>query len=98
MDAQSDLSVTANKFDAELLAVSKTEVGGQSRQPPRHVTLCIDNDLSSANFQSTISGSENIDFGIVGLHTCGDLGPNLVNRFLDLCQKSFLFLKWASLA
>lgn len=79
MDAQSDLSATADKFDAELLAASKTEVGGQLRQPPRHVTLCIDNDLSAQNFQSTISGNEIFDFGIVGLHTCGDLGPNLVN-------------------
>lgn len=47
-------------------------------QGPRHVTICIDNKLASKTFESEIFGKDVPDFGIVGLHTCGDLGPNLV--------------------
>lgn len=47
-------------------------------QGPRHVTICIDNELDSKAFEAAIFGEGVPDFGIIGLHTCGDLGPNLV--------------------
>ena len=140
----SDLSETANKFDAELTLVtskanqvdenainesaintkenalvnviSKTDANttdknvedgvenainesavktlenasenGILRGGPRHVTLCIDNNLSPEKFGSEIFGETIPDFGIVGLHTCGDLGPSLVNP----ASVSFIFV------
>ena len=51
------------------------------RQGPQHVTLTIDNNLSASDFEKNIFGEKVPDFGIVGLHTCGDLGPNLVNNY-----------------
>ncbi len=50
------------------------------RQGPQHVTLTIDNNLSASDFEKNIFGEKVPDYGIVGLHTCGDLGPNLVNN------------------
>jgi hypothetical protein len=51
------------------------------RQGPQHVTLTIDNNLPASDFEKTIFGEKVPDYGIVGLHTCGDLGPNLVNNY-----------------
>jgi hypothetical protein len=51
------------------------------RQGPQHVTLTIDNNLSASDFEKNIFGEKVPDYGIVGLHTCGDLGPNLVNNY-----------------
>lgn len=60
------------KLESETLAANLN-------QGPRHVTICIDNELDSKTFEATLFGEGVPDFGIVGLHTCGDLGPNLVS-------------------
>jgi hypothetical protein len=49
-----------------------------SRQCPRHVTLNIDNDLSAKDFEKNIFGEKVPDYGLVGLHTCDDLGSTMV--------------------
>jgi hypothetical protein len=51
------------------------------RQGPQHVTLTIDNNLSASDFEKNIFGEKVPDYGLVGLHTCGDLGPTLVNNY-----------------
>ncbi len=47
----------------------------------RHVTLYIDNNLLAKDFEKNIFGEKVPDYGLVGLHTCGDLGPTLVINY-----------------
>jgi hypothetical protein len=107
VDYLSDLSATANKFDAELVKATRPderstgsgnlETGSREaeagRRGPAHVTLCIDDDLTSQEFESNLFGGKNRDFGIIGLHTCGDLGLNLVTIYvLYSYQKELIWL------
>ncbi len=93
-DAKESTSVTeetdVTNYDENILAycdatLAEGDVASATAVPvlnqgPRHATICIDNDLTAATFESKIFGGNVQKFGIVGLHTCGDLGPNLVNR------------------
>jgi len=92
VDGDDKLINSAKKFDDELeFTVSKMFNRGdttlQLPRPPVHVTSHIAPDMNLDNFHQilsnkfSISSPDQLKYGIVGLHTCGDLGPVLIRMF-----------------
>ncbi len=50
-------------------------------QTTRNVTLYIDNNLLAKDFEKNVFGEKVPDYELVGLHTCGDLGPTMVINY-----------------
>ena len=85
LEAEGDFGKTAAKFDLDL---SKAIPDDMAFKKPKHQTLNIDPDLSSDKFSSELNFDG--DFGIVGLHTCGDLGPTLIRLYAESPKASHL--------
>lgn len=92
VDGNDQLTNSAKKFDEQLeLTVDKMlKRGDTSLELPRapvHVTAHIAPDMDLDSFHQilankfSISTSESLKYGIIGLHTCGDLGPVLLRMF-----------------
>merc|ERR1719154_15499 len=92
VDGDDKLTNSAKKFDDELeFTVEKMlKRGDTTLQLPRapvHVTSHIAPDMNLDNFHHilankfSISSTDQLKYGIVGLHTCGDLGPVLIRMF-----------------
>ena len=73
LEAEGQFGTKALKIDEDLLKATKEK----EEKRPKHVTLTVDPGLDVATFDEKFSGKH----GIVGLHTCGDLGPTLVRLF-----------------
>lgn len=88
LEAQGQFGNKALQFDQDLVQAGKLD----QDQSPKHVTLNLSPDLDSSVFDETIHYDH---FGMVGLHTCGDLGPTLVRLFAQsskVSQAYFIFL------
>jgi len=94
VDGDDKLTNSAKKFDAELeFTVDKMlKRGDTSLKLPRapvHVTSHIAPDMNLDNFHQilankfSISSPDQLKYGILGLHTCGDLGPVLIRMFIQ---------------
>jgi len=92
VDGDDKLTNSAKKFDEQLeFTVEKMlKRGDTSLKLPRspvHVTAHIAPDMDLLRFHQlltdkfSISSAEELQYGIVGLHTCGDLGPVLIKMF-----------------
>ena len=84
MDAEKDFSQAALQFDCDLIKANKAS---EEAQKPKHVTLRIDPDLPSSAFDQKLT-ADNV--GLVGLHTCGDLGPSIIKLFSSSVKASNL--------
>lgn len=56
---------------------------------PSHINLKLTKDISSYEFLRKIK-CEYENFGIIGLHPCGDLSPILIRHFVQCNQAKFL--------
>ena len=96
VDADDNLTVSARKFDEELeTAVEKMKRRQENAHhhdlspvSPVHVTARIAPDMDLDSFHSLLSDKLNIvnnnaelRYGVVGLHTCGDLAPVILRMF-----------------
>ncbi len=81
VDTQADLTAAAQKFDEDLRKFAKLGDSGG----PVHVTHHLDAEATPEELEAKldeVSGKEiGTSFGVLGLHTCGDLGPCLVRLF-----------------
>jgi len=92
VDGDDKLTHSAKKFDEQLeFTVDKMlKRGDTTLQLPRapvHVTCHIAPDMDLDKFHQllankfSISNPDELKYGILGLHTCGDLGPVLIKMF-----------------
>lgn len=94
VDGDGQLTGSAKKFDQELeVTVAKLRSRnastpmGQSRSGPVHVTAVLAPEMDLPKFHALLAdkfqlgvGAE-LRYGLVGLHTCGDLGPTILHLF-----------------
>ena len=94
VDGDDNLTVSARKFDEELeKTVEKLKArSGQEDlklpDSPVHVTAHIAPDMDLASFHQLLRNNfkmkeESLQYGLVGLHTCGDLGPVILKMFVQ---------------
>lgn len=92
IDGDDKLTASAQKFDQQLeFTVDKMLKRGdtslQLPPSPVHVTCHIAPDMDLDGFHSVLldkfsmSSQDQLLYGIMGLHTCGDLGPVLLRMF-----------------
>lgn len=100
VDGMDDFTDSAKKFDLQL----ETAVGKINQRngttatytPPVHVTSWLSPDMDLSKFQKTLKtrfcmeDDERLEYGIVGLHTCGDLAPILLKLFASSKDASML--------
>jgi len=100
VDSNNDFTDSANKFDKQLEeSMRRLERRGQSIRslppPPVHVNAYLDPDMDLQSFHSILAekfqiSNTELKYGIVGLHTCGDLGPVLLKMFTNDFRASAL--------
>ena len=93
VDGDNSLTVSARKFDEELektvekmsrWTVNRAEI--ELPPSPVHVTAHVSPDMNLNTFHSLLRDSFNLNeaslqYGLVGLHTCGDLASVLLRMF-----------------
>ena len=86
MEAEGQFGKTAVTFDEDLVKAAlkanpdfKGKVKGQK---PEHVTLNVDPELKKEAFDEKFRNVEG-QLGLIGLHTCGDLGPTIVRMYAE---------------
>ena len=94
VDGDDKLTVSARKFDEELektVEKLKARSGQEDLQlppSPVHVTSHIAPDMDLASFHQLLRNNfkmkgESLLYGLVGLHTCGDLAPVILKMFVQ---------------
>jgi len=90
VDSNLDFTDSAKKFDAQLEQSVRKLKGDVPDVPlaPVHVNAYLDPDMDLQEFHAILSEKFQISdsalrYGIVGLHTCGDLGPVLLKMFTN---------------
>jgi len=93
IDSNADFTDSANKFDKQLEeSIKKLGKRGESfpslPTPPTHVNAYLHPDMDLQSFHSILATRFHISnsvlkYGIIGLHTCGDLGPVLYKMFTN---------------
>lgn len=79
VDAQSNYISTAERFDTQLqTSANKKEKVLEEDARPDHLAAYVDFGDKDCLDKVVTPGE---DFGVVGLHTCGDLGSSLVDFF-----------------
>ena len=92
VDGNDKLTNSAKKFDEQLqFTVDKMMKRGDNSldlpRAPVHVTAHIAPDMDLGSFHQilrdkfSINNPDQLKYGILGLHTCGDLGPVLLRMF-----------------
>lgn len=66
--------------------------GKKVSNSPKHINLKLTKDLTTEEFLTKIICKEEDDFGIIGLHPCGDLSPILMRHFVQCRNAKFLNL------
>ncbi|XP_011162554.2 protein RRNAD1 [Solenopsis invicta] len=100
IEQDSLLSQQARKWDKELLVTLSKHLPDLSINMPQHVSIKLENTHSD---QSEIIGDmrrifsdnfnlngEESEFGIVGLHPCGDLAATLLRLYTSRCEARFI--------
>ena len=84
LDGDGKLTEAASKFDTQL-AVTVAKQGEEVEVGlPRHLTAWVGGDTDLAALHRLLATSDpghSTSYGLVGLHTCGDLGPGLTEQF-----------------
>lgn len=102
VDSNTDFTDAAHKFDAQLeKSVRRLEDSKGGRvlvrvAPPVHVNAYLHPDMPLQGFHKILAEKFQISdsalhYGIIGLHTCGDLGPVLIKMFAADTKASVLF-------
>lgn len=98
LEAQENLSCQARKLDMELEAsLSKILKDSRSTEllQPVHLSVMVDRHLTACNFTEALRkafsiSEETFSFGVVGLHSCGDLTPVLMRLFVQCPDARFI--------
>lgn len=81
LESQEKLGVAAVKLDHQLEeACKRLEVTNIST--PKHITVTLSPDTDNLKELIDSKTSKTSSIGLIGLHTCGDLGPTLVRNFV----------------
>lgn len=89
LEGEGGLGSSAAKLDAQLLE-AHSRLGYDKISIPKHITQRI---LPSTNLSHILSNhleEEKQAIGLVGLHTCGDLGPTMIRNFAQNNSVSFI--------
>lgn len=97
-EMQSDLNEQAMVNDAKLESMAAKHIAASEVfhfRRPVHITQRLSSGTEPAEFMSCIREAfqltdDNFQFGIIGLHPCGDLGATLIRIFLNCKQAKFL--------
>ncbi len=84
VDTQSDFSASAKKFDADL-----AKNYSNSGLSPKHLTFRLEPEMDPTLLEDALKLDE-AGFGIVGLHTCGDLAPIAIRLFAESSKAKFI--------
>lgn len=93
LEAEDQFGSTAIQFDQDLIKASTkaNPCSDATSKSPKHVTLNVDPRLDSKIFEvKTDEIFLNKIFGLVGLHTCGDLGPTIIRLYAETAKASSL--------
>jgi hypothetical protein len=100
VDCNNDFTDSAQKFDAQLensfrKLERRGEVSLNLPDPPVHVNAHLQPDMDIKAFHSILSEkfqttNTDLRYCILGLHTCGDLGPVLIKMFAQDSKASVL--------
>ncbi|KAL3289940.1 hypothetical protein HHI36_023323 [Cryptolaemus montrouzieri] len=93
IEAQPQLITLAGDLDNQFHHVFQKKYGYRKRTS--HVNMRIEPDITSKEFLNIIKSSFDIDnddfeFGLVGLHPCGDLGPTLLRLFNEISNIKYI--------
>ena len=90
VDEEQDFTANAKVFDADLVKAINKKSASLDPRVPVHLTFHLDHaSLDLPELESKLGqiwgkdASESYSYGIVGLHTCGDLGPLLAKLFVE---------------
>ena len=86
LEAEDEFGSTAIQFDEDLIKATKkaTPTSDPSSKCPKHVTLKVDPQLDVDIFvKKTSLVFQEQPFGLMGLHTCGDLGPTILRLYAE---------------
>ncbi|KAH8416012.1 hypothetical protein KR222_006394 [Zaprionus bogoriensis] len=97
-EMQAELNAQALAIDAKLESMAGKHMAASERmhfQRPAHVTQRLSSSTEPEEFLSSIRDAfqmpdNDFQFGIIGLHPCGDLGATLMRMFLKCKQAKFL--------
>jgi len=94
VDGDGQLTGSAKKFDQELEATvaklrsrNESTQMGESLSGPVHVTAVLAPEMDLPKFHALLADKfqlgvgADLRYGLVGLHTCGDLGPTILHLF-----------------
>ncbi|XP_053951634.1 methyltransferase-like protein 25B isoform X1 [Anastrepha ludens] len=98
LEMRTELNVQARCMDENFELFAEKHLPPMKRanlRRPEHVTLCLTSDMQPEQFLSIIAESlqrtdTNFQFGIIGLHPCGDLAVILMRMFINSPQARFL--------
>ena len=93
VDTEKDFSASAKNIDADLNREMVHRVDpAHSRAAPTHLTYRIEPNTSAEDFQVSLGPhlEASPQYGLLGLHTCGDLGPCLIRLFVESKDAVFL--------
>ncbi|XP_034834962.1 methyltransferase-like protein 25B [Maniola hyperantus] len=90
IEMQTQLTVEARNLDSELEYTAKkylTEEQMSNLRRPVHcnVTLSSIDQLQELSLSTSVT-----NYGLIGLHPCGDLGPLLIKHFVDCDKVKFI--------
>lgn len=94
VDIENDFTTSAIKFDQDLKKSleKRQDSNHENKDPlfqgPSHVTFRLDPEMNITELEKKLASKFNHEdmsftYGIVGLHTCGDLGPLLIKLFVE---------------
>jgi hypothetical protein len=94
LECQSELGDQAEKLDvqnAKSLAKLLKNPSIAHGPLPKHVTLTLNPDVTNLKILLEDRLGESVSmFGLIGLHTCGDLGPTLIRNFANVPDIKFI--------
>ena len=92
VESQEEYGAAASKFDVQLESAF-SRLGISCQNSPQHITLTL--HPTTKNLTEFLDCNSHVDnkfnqFGLIGLHTCGDLGPTLIRNFVHVPEIKFL--------
>ncbi|XP_050316143.1 methyltransferase-like protein 25B [Anthonomus grandis grandis] len=100
IEANQDLVRLAPKYDEQFeKLLSVKNISHECKITPRHICKRIEDNITCQDFETLVKNTfstvdENFEFGIVGLHPCGNLGSTLLRLFNE--SKCIKFINIAS--
>ena len=90
LECQSEFNNQAEKLDVQHVK-SLSKLGLTIGPLPKHVTLTLNPDTTNLKVLIDEKLGQCVpEFGLVGLHTCGDLGPTLIRNFVNVPEIKFI--------